>query len=57
MTGQQFVRDQTQPGEDTRGQLLTNTSAHTTGKIERFHRTLRRELLDEVRAFATIEAA
>ncbi|WP_237720647.1 MULTISPECIES: integrase core domain-containing protein [Rhodococcus] len=30
---------------------------HTTSKIERFHRTLRRELLDEGGAFARIEAA
>ncbi len=37
--------------------LAKRRSPTTTGKIERFHRTLRRELLDEVGAFATIEAA
>ena len=35
----------------------TRGYTHTNGKIEQFHRTLRRELLDEVGAFATIEAA
>lgn len=37
--------------------LTRPRSPTTTGKIERFHRTLRRELLDEVEPFATIEAA
>ncbi|NYJ19528.1 transposase InsO family protein [Leifsonia psychrotolerans] len=37
--------------------LTKRRSPTTTGKIERFHRTLRRELLDEVGAFASIEAA
>lgn len=37
--------------------LTKRRSPTTTGKIERFHRTLRRELLDETGAFATIEAA
>ncbi|OZE97239.1 transposase [Rhodococcus sp. 15-1154-1] len=37
--------------------LTKRRSPTTTGKIERFHRTLRRELLDEVGPFATIEAA
>ena len=35
----------------------TRGYTHTNGKIEQFHRTLRRELLDEVGAFATIEEA
>jgi transposase InsO family protein len=37
--------------------LTKRRSPTTTGKIERFHRTLRRELLDEVGAFASIQAA
>ena len=37
--------------------LTRRRSPTTTGRIERFHRTLRRELLDEVGVFATIEAA
>ncbi|AYJ47368.1 transposase [Rhodococcus sp. P1Y] len=37
--------------------LTKRRSPTTTGKIERFHRTLRRELLDEVGPFASIEAA
>jgi transposase InsO family protein len=37
--------------------LTKRRSPTTTGKIERFHRTLRRELLDEVGPFATVEAA
>ena len=37
--------------------LTKRRSPTTTGKVERFHRTLRRELLDEVGAFASIEAA
>ncbi len=37
--------------------LAKRRSPTTSGKIERFHRTLRRELLDEVGAFASIEAA
>ncbi|MFZ2176539.1 MAG: integrase core domain-containing protein, partial [Rhodococcus sp. (in: high G+C Gram-positive bacteria)] len=37
--------------------LTKRRSPTTTGKIEPFHRTLRFELLDEVGAFATIEAA
>lgn len=37
--------------------LTKRRSPTTTGKIERFHRTLRRELLDETGAFATVEAA
>jgi transposase InsO family protein len=37
--------------------LTKRRSPTTTGKIERFHRTLRRELLDETGAFASIEAA
>ncbi|EKT76808.1 integrase catalytic subunit [Rhodococcus opacus M213] len=37
--------------------LTKRRSPTTTGKIERFHRTLRRERLDEVGAFATIAAA
>ncbi|MGQ3200585.1 IS481 family transposase, partial [Microbacterium aurantiacum] len=37
--------------------LTKRRSPTTTGKIERFHRTLRRELLDEVGAFASIEDA
>lgn len=37
--------------------LAKRRSPTTTGKIERFHRTLRRELLDETRAFESIEAA
>jgi hypothetical protein len=39
-----------------RNHLGVNTPT-TPGKIERFHRTLRRKLLDEVGAFASIEAA
>ena len=34
--------------------LTKRRSPTTTGKIERFHRTLRRELLDEVGAFSSI---
>jgi transposase InsO family protein len=37
--------------------LTKRRSPTTTGKIERWHQTLRRELLDEAGAFATIEAA
>jgi len=37
--------------------LTKRRSPTTTGKIERFHRTLRRELLDEVGAFSSIEDA
>ena len=37
--------------------LTKRRSPTTTGKIERFHRTLRRELLDETGAFDTIETA
>jgi transposase InsO family protein len=37
--------------------LTKRRSPTTTGKIERFHRTLRRELLDETGAFESIEAA
>lgn len=37
--------------------LTKRRSPTTTGKIERFHRTLRRELLDEIGAFESIEAA
>jgi len=37
--------------------LTKRRSPTTTGKVERFHRTLRRELLDEVGAFASIETA
>lgn len=37
--------------------LTKRRSPTTTGKVERFHRTLRRELLDEVGAFESIEAA
>lgn len=37
--------------------LTKRRSTTTTGKIERFHRTLRRELLDEVGAFATSGSA
>ena len=37
--------------------LTTRRSPTTTGKTERFHRSLRRELLDETGAFDTIEAA
>jgi transposase InsO family protein len=37
--------------------LIKRRSPTTTGKIERWHQTLRRELLDEAGAFATIEAA
>lgn len=37
--------------------LTKRRSPTTTGKVERFHRTLRRELLDETGAFASIEAA
>jgi transposase InsO family protein len=37
--------------------LTKRRSPTTTGKIERFHRTLRRELLDETGAFATVDAA
>ncbi|WP_441347023.1 integrase core domain-containing protein [Rhodococcus sp. 15-725-2-2b] len=37
--------------------LTKRRSTTITGKIERFHRTLRRELLEEVGHFATIEAA
>ena len=37
--------------------LTKRHSPTTTGKIERFHRTLRRELLDEAGAFADIESA
>jgi hypothetical protein len=37
--------------------LTKRRSPTTTGKIERFHRTFRRELLDETGAFESIEAA
>lgn len=37
--------------------LTKRRSPTTTGKIERFHRTLCRELLDETGAFETLEAA
>lgn len=37
--------------------LTKRHSPTTTGKIERFHRTLRRELLDEAGAFTDIESA
>lgn len=37
--------------------LTKRRSPTTTGKIERWHQLLRRELLDEAGAFATIEAA
>lgn len=37
--------------------LTKRRSPTTTGKIERFHRTLRRELLDEVGAFSSVEDA
>lgn len=37
--------------------LTKRRSPTTTGKIERFHRTLRREFLDEVGAFTSIEDA
>lgn len=37
--------------------LTKRRSPTTTGKIERFHKTLRRELLDETGAFASLEAA
>ncbi|GAB3038233.1 hypothetical protein MBOU_25290 [Mycobacterium bourgelatii] len=37
--------------------LTKRRSPTTTGKVERFHRTLRRELLDEVGAFESIDAA
>lgn len=37
--------------------LTKRRSPTTTGKIERFHNTLRRELLDETGAFESIEAA
>lgn len=37
--------------------LTKRRSPATTGKIERFHKTLRRELLDETGAFESIEAA
>ena len=37
--------------------LTKRRSPTTTGKVERFHKTLRRELLDETGAFASIEAA
>lgn len=37
--------------------LTKRRSPTTTGNIERFHRTLCRELLDETGAFETIEAA
>lgn len=37
--------------------LTKRRSPTTTGKIERFHRTLRRELLDEAGAFASIGEA
>ncbi len=36
--------------------LTKRRSPTTTGKVERFHRTLRRELLDETGAFESIEA-
>ncbi|WP_194853110.1 integrase core domain-containing protein [Nocardia sp. SYP-A9097] len=40
------------------GQHLTKRRAPTTtGKIERFHKTLRTELLDEVKVFVTLDAA
>lgn len=37
--------------------LTKQRSPTTTGKIERFHKTLRRELLDETGAFESIETA
>ncbi len=37
--------------------LTQPASPTTTGKVERFHQTLRRELLDECRPFESIEAA
>jgi len=37
--------------------LTKRRSPTTTGKVERFHKTLRRELLDETGAFESIEAA
>ncbi len=37
--------------------LTKRRSPTTTGKIERFHKTLREELLDEVTAFDTLDAA
>ncbi|WP_193045861.1 IS481 family transposase [Mycolicibacterium baixiangningiae] len=37
--------------------LTRRRSPTTTGKVERFHKTLRRELLDETGAFESIEAA
>ncbi|CAN5817687.1 IS481 family transposase [soil metagenome] len=37
--------------------LTKRRSPTTTGKIERFHKTLRRDLLDEAGAFESIEAA
>jgi transposase InsO family protein len=37
--------------------LTKRHSPTTTGKVERFHKTLRRELLDETGAFESIEAA
>lgn len=36
--------------------LAQPTSPTTTGKVERFHQTLRRELLDDCGAFESIEA-
>jgi Integrase core domain len=37
--------------------LTKRRSPTTTGKVERFHKTVRRELLDETGAFESIEAA
>jgi transposase InsO family protein len=37
--------------------LTKPRSPTTTGKIERFHSTLRRELLDHVSPFASLAAA
>jgi len=37
--------------------LTQPASPTTTGKVERFHQTLRRELLDDCGPFATVEAA
>ena len=50
-----FERICRENGTTTR--LTKPRSSTTTGKIERFHKTLRRELLDSAGPFASIEAA
>ena len=58
--GVEQVRDLGQPGPELNGithRLTQPRSPTTTGKIERFHGSLRRELLDDAVPFADLAAA